>query len=94
MTKAEWFKEKHPDPDEDRKLIEVADEAYDAGYKAAKIISKAPVQKSKEAVESTLKIYSMILNPCPECCYKDKKNETELNTCKECCFYYESKFQM
>jgi len=94
MTKAEWFKEKHPDPDEDKKYIKVADEAYDAGYAAAKAIAKRPVEKSKEAVESTLKIYSMILNPCPECRFRDKKNDKELNTCKACCFYYESKFEM
>lgn len=94
MTKAEWFKEKHPDPDEDQKYIKVADEAYDAGYEAAKVIAKHPVEKSREAVESALKIYSMILNPCPECRNKDRKNAKELETCLKCCYYYESKFQM
>ena len=94
MTKAEWFREKHPDPEEDKKYVAVADEAYDAGYEAAKQIGKRPAEKSKEAVENTLKIYSMILDPCPECRYKDKKNEKELETCQNCCFYYDSKFKM
>ena len=94
MTKADWFREKHPDPEEDKKYKEVADEAYDAGYKAAKIIAKQPAKKSKEAVESALKIYSMIMDPCPECRYRERKNELELQNCKVCCFYYESKFEM
>ena len=94
MTKAEWFREKHPDPQEDKKYIAVADEAYDAGYEAAKQITKQPVKKSKEAVENTLKIYSMILDPCPECRHKDKVNGKELEICQSCCFYYDSKFEM
>lgn len=94
MTKAEWFREKHPDPKEDKKYIEVADEAYDAGYEAAKQNTEKPVEKSREAVESALKIYSMIINPCPECRRKNKSTENEKKICKECCFNYTSKFQM
>ena len=94
MTKAEWFREKHPYPDEDDKYVKVADEAYDAGYEAAKQIARKPAEKSREAVENTLKIYSMILDPCPECRYKDKLNDKILDICHSCCFYYESKFQM
>lgn len=94
MTKAEWFREKHQDPDEDKKYVEVADEAYDAGYEAAKQITKKPVQKSREAVESALKIYSMIIDPCPECRHKNRVNENELKICRSCCFYYDSHFQM
>lgn len=94
MTKAEWFREKHPDPDEDKKYVEVADEAYDAGYEAAKQNTERPRRQSKEAIENAFKIYSMVIDPCPECKHKEKSNEKELRICQSCCFYYDSHFQM
>lgn len=94
MTKAEWFREKHPDPDEDKKYVEVADEAYDAGYEAAKQNTERPLHQSTEAIENAFKIYSMVIDPCPECEFRDKKNGKELENCQGCCFHYVSKFKM
>ena len=91
MTKAEWFREKHPDPEEDKKYIEVADEAYDAGYEACEQNIKRPLHQSTEAIENAFKIYSMVIDPCPECEFKNKKDGKE---CQKCCFNYRSRFVM
>lgn len=88
MTKAEWFREKHPELTDETKII--PDEAYDAGFEAAKDMAARPTQKSKEAVESALKIYTKALDPCPAC----RKNGKEIKTCQQCCFFYDSKFEM